>query len=40
MKRQKFSVLMSVYKNDNPEYVEVAINSLINQTLKPNCNNG
>lgn len=36
MSKIKFSVLMSVYKNDNPEYVEVAINSLINQTLKPN----
>ena len=32
----EFSVLMSVYKNDNPEYLKIAIDSIINQTLKPN----
>ena len=32
----KFSVLMSVYKNDVPKYLEAAINSLLVQTLKPN----
>ena len=31
----KFSVLMSVYKNDNPEYFKAAIESVINQTVKP-----
>lgn len=31
----KFSVLMSVYKNDNPLYIKEAIDSIINQTLKP-----
>lgn len=32
-----FSVLMSVYKNDNPEFLEQALNSIYeNQTLKPN----
>ena len=35
MKKIKFSVLMSVYKNDNSEYVKVAIDSLLNQTLLP-----
>ncbi|MBR6689439.1 MAG: glycosyltransferase [Clostridia bacterium] len=32
----KFSCLMSVYKNDKPEYVALAIDSILNQTLKPN----
>ena len=27
---------MSVYKNDKPEYVALAIDSILNQTLKPN----
>lgn len=36
MNKIQFSVLMSVYKNDNPNYLETAINSLLNQTLKPN----
>ena len=31
----KFSVVMSVYKNDNPDYVQVALSSIINQTLVP-----
>lgn len=32
----KFSVLMSVYKNDNPLYYKTALNSVTqNQTLKP-----
>lgn len=31
-----FSVLMSVYKNDNPEHLRVALNSIFHeQTLKP-----
>lgn len=32
----KFSVLMSVYKNDKSAEVEIAINSLLSQTLMPN----
>lgn len=33
----KFSVCMSVYKNDKPEYVDIAIQSIfIKQTIKPN----
>lgn len=35
MKKIKFSVLMSVYKNDKTEYVKIALNSILNQTLKP-----
>ena len=31
----KFSVLMSVYKNDKPEYVKIAIDSLLTQTTLP-----
>lgn len=36
MKKIEFSVLMSVYKNDTPENVKVAIDSILNQTLQPN----
>lgn len=32
----KFSVLITVYKNDNPEYFEEALSSIFNQTIKPN----
>lgn len=32
----KFSVLMSVYKNDISEYLNQAIESVLNQTIKPN----
>lgn len=31
-----FSVCTSVYKNDNPSYVAVALDSIINQTVCPN----
>lgn len=31
----KYSVLMTVYFKDNPKYFELAIDSMINQTLKP-----
>lgn len=32
-----FSVLMSVYKNDNPDFFRTAVESvLVNQTVKPN----
>lgn len=33
--KPKFSVLMSVYKNDKPEWFEEAVESVINQTYKP-----
>lgn len=32
----EFSVLMSLYKNDNPIYLTQAIESILNQTIKPN----
>ena len=32
----KFSVLMSVYKNDKAEYLKQAIDSVVHQTMKPN----
>lgn len=31
----KFSVSMCVYKNDKPEWFDVALNSVINQTVSP-----
>ena len=31
----KFSISISVYKNDNPEYFIQALNSIISQTIKP-----
>ena len=34
--KNKFSVLMSVYYKEKPEYLKLAIDSVINQTLKPN----
>lgn len=35
MNNQKFSVLMSVYKNDNPNFFKQALDSIINQTVVP-----
>lgn len=35
MKRD-YSVLMAVYKNDNPEYLKISIDSMLNQTIKTN----
>lgn len=32
----KFSVLMSVYKKEKPEYLEACLDSIANQTLLPN----
>ena len=32
----EISVLMSVYKNDTPDWLQLSIESIINQTLKPN----
>jgi glycosyltransferase involved in cell wall biosynthesis len=31
----KYSVLMSVYKNDNKDYVDTAIESMLSQTVQP-----
>lgn len=31
----KYSVLMSVYKNERPEYLKQSIESMINQTIQP-----
>lgn len=31
----KYSFLMSVYKNENPEYLKESIDSMLNQTVKP-----
>ena len=31
----KFSVLMSVYRKENFEYFQTALDSVINQTLQP-----
>ena len=36
MGKYDFSVIMSVYKSDNPEQLDVALDSIINQTLPPN----
>ena len=36
MSNYDFSVIMSVYKSDNPEQLDVALDSIINQTLPPN----
>jgi len=35
MSNQEFSVLMSVYYKDNPQWLKEAIESVINQTVKP-----
>ena len=32
---EKYSVLMSLYKKEHPEYFRLALDSMINQTLKP-----
>ena len=31
----KFSVIMSIYKSDVPEYLHIALESLLNQTRRP-----
>lgn len=31
----KYSVLMTIYKNDNPDYFKLALSSMIKQTMKP-----
>lgn len=35
MKKDKFSVLMSVYYKENPEYLDKALNSVFDQTILP-----
>ena len=32
---EKFSVLMTVYKSDNPEYFRISLNSVMDQTVVP-----
>ena len=32
---EKYSVLMSLYKKEHPEYLRLAIDSMLNQTVKP-----
>lgn len=32
---QKYSVLMSLYQKEHPEYFRESLNSMINQTVKP-----
>ena len=32
---ERYSVLMSLYKKEHPEYLRIALNSMINQTVKP-----
>lgn len=34
-KSRKYSVLMSLYKKEKPEYLKIAIDSMLNQTVKP-----
>ena len=33
---ENYSVLTTIYKNDNPKYVEAAIDSMLNQTVRTN----
>ena len=32
--KREYSVLISTYKNDNPEWLKVAVDSMLNQTVK------
>ena len=32
---EKYSVLMSLYKKEHPEYLRLALDSMINQTIRP-----
>lgn len=32
---EKYSVLMSLYKKEHPEYLQLALDSMLNQTVKP-----
>ena len=31
----KYSVLMSVYHKENPQFLKISIDSMINQTVRP-----
>ena len=33
---EKYSVLMSLYKKEHPDYLRLALDSMLNQTVKPN----
>ena len=33
---EEYSVLQTVYKNDNPEYFRLSLISMLEQTVKPN----
>lgn len=35
MENNKYSFLISVYKKEHPEFLKVALDSMVNQTLKP-----
>lgn len=35
MNNKDISVAMSIYKNDDPKFLKVALESVINQTLTP-----
>lgn len=35
MNMEKYSVLMSLYKKEHPEYLRLALDSMLNQTIKP-----
>lgn len=35
LQKIKFSVLMSVYKKENPEWFRLAVDSIVNQTVQP-----
>lgn len=34
MQKKSFSVLLSIYKKEQPDYLEEALNSIFNQTVK------
>src|SRR5699024_6203432 len=36
MSNTKFSVLLSIYKNEKPEYVSKSLQSILNQSVLPN----
>lgn len=33
---KRYSVLMSLYEKENPEFLDIAINSMVNQSIPPN----
>jgi glycosyltransferase involved in cell wall biosynthesis len=36
MEKNPFSVLMSVYHKDDPDHFAIAVDSILNQTVRPN----